>query len=97
MLTDATAEYAFFMMGAVGAAALPGRAPGARAASGRPGIPYLPWLGDEVTGRTLAVIGMGRIGKSMVAKAMGFDMDVLCHSSRGPAALADYVRAASSA
>jgi glyoxylate reductase len=66
----------------------------ARAASTRPRLqvrerqwttwhPYLPWLGDEVTGRTLAVIGTGRIGKSMVAKAMGFDMDVLCHSSRG--------------
>ncbi len=43
--------------------------------------PYLPWLGDEVTGRTLAVLGMGRIGQSMASKAVGFDMDVLCHST----------------
>jgi glyoxylate reductase len=41
--------------------------------------PYLPWLGDEVSGRTLAVIGTGRIGKSVIDKAIGFDMDILCH------------------
>ena len=41
--------------------------------------PYHPWLGDEVTGRTVAVIGTGRIGKSFIKKAVGFDMDVLCH------------------
>src|SRR6185503_12907067 len=33
----------------------------------------------EVTGRTVAVIGTGRIGKSFIKKAVGFDMDVLCH------------------
>jgi lactate dehydrogenase-like 2-hydroxyacid dehydrogenase len=41
--------------------------------------PYHPWLGDEVTGKTVAVIGTGRIGKSFIKKAVGFDMDVLCH------------------
>src|SRR5687767_7911863 len=41
--------------------------------------PYEPFLGDEVTGRTVAVIGTGRIGKSFIKKAVGFDMDVLCY------------------
>jgi glyoxylate reductase len=90
VLTDATAEYAFFMMGAVARRLYPAEVQ-VRERQWTTWHPYLPWLGDEVTGRTLAVIGMGRIGRSMVAKAVGFDMDVLCHSSGGPAALADYV------
>ncbi len=90
VLTDATAEYAFFMMGAVARRLYPAEVQ-VRERQWTTWHPYLPWLGDEVTGRTLAVVGMGRIGKSMVAKAVGFDMDVLCHSSRGPQALADYV------
>jgi lactate dehydrogenase-like 2-hydroxyacid dehydrogenase len=92
VLTDATAEYAFFMIGAVARRLYPAELQ-VRERQWTTWHPYLPWLGDEVTGRTLGVIGMGRIGKSVVAKAMGFDMDVLCHSSRGPAALADYVAA----
>jgi lactate dehydrogenase-like 2-hydroxyacid dehydrogenase len=32
-----------------------------------------------VTGKTVAVIGTGRIGKSFIKKAVGFDMDVLCY------------------
>jgi len=90
VLTEATAEYAFFMLGAVARRLYPAEVQ-VRKRQWTTWHPYLPWLGDEVTGRTLAVVGMGRIGKSMVAKATGFDMDVLCHSSRGPAALSDYV------
>ncbi len=90
VLTDATAEYAFFMMGAVARRLYPAELQ-VRERQWTTWHPYLPWLGDEVTGRTLAVVGMGRIGKSMVAKAVGFDMDVLCYSSRGPGTLGDYV------
>jgi len=90
VLTGATAEYAFFMLGAVARRLYPAELQ-VRERQWTTWHPYLPWLGDEVTGRTLAVIGMGRIGQSMVAKAVGFDMDVLCHSSRGSAALAAYV------
>ncbi len=90
VLTDATAEYAFFMLGAVARRLYPAEVQ-VRERQWTTWHPYLPWLGDEVTGRTLAVVGMGRIGKSMVAKAVGFDMDVLCHSSRGSAALSSYV------
>jgi len=84
VLTDATAEYAFFMLGAVARRLYPAEVQ-VREHEWTTWHPYLPWLGDEVTGRTLAVIGMGRIGKSMVSKAVGFDMDVLCHSTSGRA------------
>ncbi len=90
VLTDATAEYAFFMMGAVARRLYPAEAQ-VRARQWTTWHPYLPWLGDEVTGRTVAVIGMGRIGKSMVAKTVGFDMDVLCHSPSRSAALGSFV------
>ena len=43
--------------------------------------PYLPFLGDEVTGKTIAVIGTGRIGQAMIAKCSGFEMNVLCHDA----------------
>jgi glyoxylate reductase len=82
VLTDATAEYAFFMLGAVARKLYPAEVQ-VRTHQWTTWHPYLPWLGDEVTGRTLAVVGMGRIGKSVVNKAVGFDMDVLCHSTSG--------------
>jgi glyoxylate reductase len=88
VLTGATAEYAFFMMGAVARRLFPAELQ-VRERNWATWHPYLPWLGDEVTGRTLAVVGMGRIGRSMVTKAVGFDMDVLCHDASG-VPLADY-------
>jgi glyoxylate reductase len=41
--------------------------------------PYLPFLGDEVTGKTVAIIGTGRIGLAMIKKCTGFDMNILCY------------------
>ena len=41
--------------------------------------PYLPFLGDEVTGKTIAIIGTGRIGQAMIKKCIGFDMNILCY------------------
>ncbi len=78
VLTDATAEFAFFIMGAVARKLFPGERQ-VRRREWATWHPYEPWLGDEVTGRTLAVIGMGRIGKSVAKKAIAFEMDVLCH------------------
>jgi glyoxylate reductase len=43
--------------------------------------PYLPFLGDEVTGKTIAVIGTGRIGQAMISKCSGFDMNVICYDA----------------
>ena len=41
--------------------------------------PSLPFLGDEVTGKTIAIIGTGRIGMAMIKKCAGFDMNILCY------------------
>src|SRR5579864_7746997 len=41
--------------------------------------PYLPFLGDEVTGKNVAVIGTGRIGLAFIKKCVGFDLNVLCY------------------
>ena len=41
--------------------------------------PSLPFLGDEVTGKTIAIIGTGRIGLAMIKKCAGFDMNILCY------------------
>ena len=40
---------------------------------------FLPFLGDEITGKTIAIIGTGRIGLAMIKKCIGFDMNVLCY------------------
>jgi glyoxylate reductase len=78
VLTDATAEFAFLILGAVARKLYPAEAQ-VREHQWATWHPYEPWLGDEITGRTLAVVGLGRIGRSLVHKAVGFDMDVLCH------------------
>jgi glyoxylate reductase len=78
VLTDATAEFAFLIMGAVARKTWPSEQM-VREQTWSTWHPYQPWLGDEVTGKTVAVVGTGRIGKSFVKKAVGFDMDVLCH------------------
>lgn len=78
VLTDATAEFAFIMLGCVARKTWPAEQI-VRENQWSTWHPYLPWLGDEITGKTLAVIGMGRIGKSLINKAIGFDMDILCH------------------
>jgi glyoxylate reductase len=44
--------------------------------------PYLPFLGDEITGKTIAVIGAGRIGQAMAKKCTGFDMNILLYPQR---------------
>jgi glyoxylate reductase len=78
VLTEATAEFAFFMLGVL-----------ARKMWTAEHLtldnqwsywhPYLPFLGDEVTGKTIAVIGTGRIGLAMIKKCSGFDMNILCY------------------
>ena len=43
-------------------------------------------LGTEVTGKTLGIIGMGRIGQAVAQRAMGFRMPVRYHTRQPPAA-----------
>ena len=78
VLTDATAEFAFFMIGALARKLWPSEH---EVRENRWGAwhPFLPFLGDEVTGKTLAIIGTGRIGQALVRKASGFSMNVLCY------------------
>lgn len=37
-------------------------------------------LGTDITGKTLGIIGLGRIGQAMVPRAKGFNMKVLYHN-----------------
>jgi glyoxylate reductase len=81
VLTSATAEYAFALMLAVARRTYPAERM-VREDRWETWHPSEPWLGDEVTGRTVAVVGMGRIGRCFVHRAVGFDMDVLCVAPR---------------
>jgi len=78
VLTEATAEFAFFMMGALARKMWTAEH---LTRENQWGFwhPYLPFLGDEVTGKTVAVIGTGRIGLAFIKKSVGFDMNVLCY------------------
>ncbi len=78
VLTDATAEFAFFIMGAV-ARKLWSSEKLVRKNQWGSWHPFLPFLGDEVTGKTVAIIGTGRIGLAMINKCTGFDMNILCY------------------
>ena len=78
VLTDATAEFAFIIMGCVARMTWPSEQM-VREQKWSTWHPYHPWLGSELTGKKVAVVGTGRIGKSFIKKAVGFDMDVLCH------------------
>jgi glyoxylate reductase len=81
VLTEATAEFALFMMGAVSRKLYSSER---LVEENQWGFwhPYLPFLGDEVTGKTVAVIGAGRIGKAFAGKCIGLDMDLLLYSLR---------------
>ena len=67
VLTEATAEFAFFMLGAL-ARKLWTSEHLTRENKWGFWHPYLPFLGDEVTGKTIAIIGTGRIGLAMIKK-----------------------------
>ncbi len=78
VLTEATAEFALLILGNVARKLCPSER---LVRDNRWGTwhPYLPFLGDEVTGKTVSVIGTGRIGQAFMKKAVGFDVDFLCY------------------
>src|SRR4051795_3251057 len=78
VLTEATAEFAFFMMGML-ARKMWQSEQLVREQRWPSWHPFLPFLGDEVTGKTIAVIGTGRIGLAIIKKCSGFDMNILCY------------------
>jgi glyoxylate reductase len=78
VLTEATAEFAFFMMGMLARKMWQSERL-VREQNWPSWHPFLPFLGDEVTGKTIAIIGTGRIGLAMIKKCSGFDMNILCY------------------
>ncbi|MTI49254.1 MAG: D-glycerate dehydrogenase [Firmicutes bacterium] len=78
VLSDTTAELAWALMFAVTR----------RVAEGDGYVRNNKWnsfdpnllLGQDVTGKTLGVIGAGRIGKAFAKKSLGFDMKILYHN-----------------
>jgi glyoxylate reductase len=78
VLTEATAEFAFFMLGIL-ARKMWSSEKLVRENQWGTWHPFLPFLGDEVTGKTLAVIGTGRIGLALIKKSAGLDMNILCY------------------
>ncbi len=83
VLTDATADLAFALL----LAAARRIAWGDRLVRGGGFVGWKPDLGigQDVTGRTLGVVGAGRIGRAVAERAAGFRMDVLLHSrNAGP-------------
>lgn len=78
VLNDATAEFIFFMMGAV-ARKLWNAEKLVREQKWGAWHPYLPFVGDEISGKIVAILGTGRIGQAMIKKCTGFDMNILCY------------------
>lgn len=78
VLTEATAEFAFLLLGVL-ARKMWTAEHLTRENKWDYWHPYLPFLGDEVTGKTIAIIGTGRIGLAMIKKCNGFDMNMLCY------------------
>jgi glyoxylate reductase len=83
VLTEATAEFAFFALADL-ARRLWTAEHLVRDNQWGSWHPHLPFLGDEMTGKTMGVIGTGRIGQAMVKKCVGFDMNILCYEALGP-------------
>lgn len=78
VLNDATAEFAFLMMGTL-ARRMWDSEKMVREHKWGAWHPFLPFLGDEISGKTVAVIGTGRIGLAFIRKCLGFDMNILCY------------------
>src|SRR4029077_1984475 len=78
VLNDATAEFAFLMMGTL-ARRMWDSEKMVRERKWGAWHPFLPFLGDEISGKTIAVLGPGRIGLALIKKCLGFDMNVLCY------------------
>ena len=81
VLTDATADHAWALLFAI-ARRVPESEKFLRAGSFKYWGPLL-FLGGDVTGRTLGIVGAGRIGSAMAMKSRGFNMKVL-YTNRSP-------------
>jgi lactate dehydrogenase-like 2-hydroxyacid dehydrogenase len=75
VLTEATADLAFALLLAA-ARRLPEAAAAVRAGAWRTWEPA-GWLGADVHGATLGIVGFGRIGRAVARRAEGFEMTVI--------------------
>jgi glyoxylate reductase len=80
VLTDATAELAFALILAVSRRIIEGDKM-VREGGFKFWAPML-FLGREVTGKTLGIIGMGKIGRAVAVRAGAFDMRILYHNRK---------------
>jgi glyoxylate reductase len=80
VLTDATADLTFALILAVARRVVEGDRR-TRAGLFKFMAPLL-FLGSEVTGKTLGIVGMGQIGQAVARRALGFRMRVIYHNRR---------------
>jgi len=87
VLTDATADLAFALL----LAAARRLAWADRFVRGGGFVGWSPdvGIGLDVTGRTLGIVGAGRIGRAVAERARGFRMEVLFHSRSGGVSLGE--------
>ena len=79
VLNETVADFAWALM--LGAARRVGAAERwLRAGQWQGGTRFDDWLGFDVHGKTLGILGMGRIGQAIARRAAGFDMEVLYHN-----------------
>jgi glyoxylate reductase len=81
VLTDTTADHAWALLFAI-ARRIPESERYLRAGKFKAWGPLL-FLGEDITGRTLGIVGAGRIGHAMAMKSRGFNMRVL-YANRHP-------------
>jgi phosphoglycerate dehydrogenase-like enzyme len=81
VLTDATADLAFALLLAA-ARRLPQTSAAVRAGEWGPWEPT-GFLGHDVAGATLGIVGAGRIGSAVAKRAWGFEMEILTATSGG--------------
>lgn len=93
VLNQTTADYAWALL--MAAARRVGSAERwLRAGHWQGGMRFDDWLGVDLHGKTLGILGMGRIGQAVARRAVGFDMPVIYHNrSRLPEAVEREYRA----
>jgi glyoxylate reductase len=80
VLDETTADLAFFL--ALAASRRTSLAEATLRAGQWTGFHFDDFLGVDISGRTLGLVGFGRIGRAVARRAAGFGMDVLHHTRR---------------
>ena len=78
VLNESVADYAWALL--LGAARRVGAAERWLRAGHWHSTDFTAWLGSDVRGRSLGILGMGRIGQAIARRALGFGMPVLYHN-----------------